>query len=352
MQRVTALSFIGLLLLVCSWSLTSAQDDCAAGETCQPAQFGLSEAEIAVLSIAEIESLRPSNDILFDRSYRRVDGLIDIYDAPNGNIISTLDAGYNFITVRTSQDGWTEINPGEWIQSSFLAGGPTISRFAGILVPEGMQANSIAWTLINVYPSRIPGEQPYMSNSLLYRYTQVNIYASIEVNGWTWYQVGPEQWLQQTHVAKYAPIEKSVEIDTENWISIDLYEQTAVAYEGETPVFATLIAAGLDQWPTHEGLYHIYFRRQRHTMNGGRAGYDSYYLEEVPWTMFFDEGRALHGAYWHDEFGYRHSHGCINLSLTDAHWLYRWVSEEMGSNASADIENGPAVYIYSSGEYQ
>jgi lipoprotein-anchoring transpeptidase ErfK/SrfK len=87
-------------------------------------------------------------------------------------------------------------------------------------------------------------------------------------------------------------------------------------------------------------------------MNGGRAGYDFYYLEEVPWTMFFDEGRALHGAYWHDEFGYRHSHGCINLSLTDAHWLYRWVEEEMGSHASANIEHGPAVYIYTSGEYR
>ncbi len=352
MRRIAALSLVALLSLALSWSWTSAQDDCNTGETCQPAQFGLSEAEIAAAPVVPIEPLRPNNDLLFDRAYQRVDGTVNIYDAPNGNIVNTLDAGYNFVTVRTSQDDWTEINPGEWIQSSFLVGAPTISRFAGIQIPEEPLDYPVAWTLLNVYPSRAPGERPYMSNPLLYRYTRVNLYTSIEVDGWLWYQVGPEEWLHQTHVAKYAPIEKPAEVETANWISIDLYEQTAIAYEGETPVFATLIAAGLDQWPTPEGLYHIYFRRQRHTMNGGRAGYDFYYLEEVPWTMFFDEGRALHGAYWHDEFGYRHSHGCINLSLTDAHWLYRWVADEMGSNASADIENGPAVYIYSSGEYR
>jgi len=52
----------------------------------------------------------------------------------------------------------------------------------------------------------------------------------------------------------------------------------------------------------------------------GTVGEDFYSLEEVPWTMFFDEGRALHGAYWHDSFGYRRSHSCVNLSITDAKW--------------------------------
>jgi lipoprotein-anchoring transpeptidase ErfK/SrfK len=86
-------------------------------------------------------------------------------------------------------------------------------------------------------------------------------------------------------------------------------------------------------------------------MSGGTPGDDFYFLEEVPLTMFFDDGRALHGAYWHDGFGYRHSHGCVNLSITDAHWLYQWVGNEMGSMSSADKEDGPAVYVFSSGEY-
>ena len=53
---------------------------------------------------------------------------------------------------------------------------------------------------------------------------------------------------------------------------------------------------------------------------------DYYYLEDVPWTMYFDEKRALHGAYWHNGFGYARSHGCVNLSVGDSRWLYDWAN--------------------------
>ena len=53
---------------------------------------------------------------------------------------------------------------------------------------------------------------------------------------------------------------------------------------------------------------------------------DYYYLEDVPWTMYYDEARALHGAYWHNGFGYARSHGCVNLGPGDALWLYNWAS--------------------------
>jgi len=134
-------------------------------------------------------------------------------------------------------------------------------------------------------------------------------------------------------------------------VSIDLYEQVVIAYEGASPVFATLVSTGLPRWPTREGLWQIYFRNPRDYMSWGTVGDDFYALEEVPWTMFFDQGRALHGAYWHDGFGYRRSHGCVNMSITDAHWMYTWVAEDMGSFRSADREEGPEVYVYSSGEY-
>ena len=54
---------------------------------------------------------------------------------------------------------------------------------------------------------------------------------------------------------------------------------------------------------------------------------DFYYLDNVPWTMYFDKARALHGAYWRTRFGYPQSHGCVNLSVGDAHWLYNWANE-------------------------
>jgi hypothetical protein len=61
-------------------------------------------------------------------------------------------------------------------------------------------------------------------------------------------------------------------------------------------------------------------------MRGGveKDGSDRYYLEDIPWAMFFDQGRAFHGEYWHDHLGYRSSHGCANLSFSDARWLYEW----------------------------
>lgn len=350
MKRLLSLTL--MLVLAASAMIALAQDACASSAECPTESLGFSDVDIAAYAGPHIEPLQLSNDILYNRNYQRVEGDLEIYDAPNGNLINVLAAGFNFLTVGGSQDGWTEINSGQWVRTERLSGPAPVSRFTGVLLPAEPLAYPIAWTLINLYPSRAPGEPPYMDNPLLWRYTRVNLYASVEVDGWLWYQIGLEQWVQQTHVAKYTPIERPADVDTDQWISVDLYEQIAIAYEGTMPVFTTLIAAGLDQWPTHEGVYHIYFRRQRNTMNGGRAGDDFYYLEEVPWTMYFDEGRALHGAYWHDEFGYRRSHGCINLSLTDAHWLYDWVAQEMGSYTSADVENGPAVYIFSSGEYR
>lgn len=59
-------------------------------------------------------------------------------------------------------------------------------------------------------------------------------------------------------------------------------------------------------------------------MSGGRPGAGYYYIEEVVWTTFFYSGYALHSAYWHDAFGRPRSHGCVNLSLYDAWWLYNW----------------------------
>jgi len=66
--------------------------------------------------------------------------------------------------------------------------------------------------------------------------------------------------------------------------------------------------------------------------------------------MYFNRDMALHGAYWHDGFGYRRSHGCVNMTITDAHWLYNWASDEMDFTVPNDT--GAAVYVYSSDIYR
>lgn len=333
-------------------SLPAQAEECLVPDGCAQAQ-GLSEADIAAYPSPNIEALPVDENLLYDRYYQQANSKFDIFDAPGGNVIGSLDAGFNFVTTLKVQDGWAEINSGQWVQAENLKdSGWVVSHFSGVLLPEEGLAYPMAWALVNFYPSRQPGGEPDESQPIVWRYTRLNLYSSVQAeDGTAWYQIGVDQWVHQFHVAKIIPVERPAEVDTNLWVSVDLYEQVLVAYMGNRPVMATLIASGLPQWETYEGLFHIYFRRERKNMSGGEVGADFYFLEEVPWTMFFDEGRALHGAYWHDGFGYRRSHGCVNMSITDAHWLYQWVADEMGSHSSADKENGPAVYVYSSGQY-
>ena len=129
---------------------------------------------------------------------------------------------------------------------------------------------------------------------------------------------------------------------TGKWVAVDLYEQTAIAYQDDTPVFVTLISSGLGKWPTTEGLNKIYERHTDIKMSGDNGNPDFYYLPDVPWVMYFNsQQEALHGSYWHDGYGFRHSHGCINLSITDAKWIFQWTLDQPDAS----------VYVYHSGVY-
>lgn len=106
------------------------------------------------------------------------------------------------------------------------------------------------------------------------------------------------------------------------WVHVDLREQTLVAYEGDRPVLATLVSSGKDRTPTPEGLFLVWQKARHEPMSGLED--DPYLVEEVPDILFFSEGIALHGAFWHSQFGTQVSHGCVNLSVKDARWLFGW----------------------------
>jgi lipoprotein-anchoring transpeptidase ErfK/SrfK len=135
----------------------------------------------------------------------------------------------------------------------------------------------------------------------------------------------------------------------DRWIEIDLYEQTVAVYDGGRLVFATMISSGIEPFWTRPGLFQITEKLETTPMSGSfeidRSDY--YYLEDVPWTMYFDEARALHGAYWHTGYGYPRSHGCVNISPGDARWLYDWA--EVGDwvfvhDPSGLTPTDPALY--------
>lgn len=109
----------------------------------------------------------------------------------------------------------------------------------------------------------------------------------------------------------------------EKWIDVNVSTQTLVAYEGSAPVHNTLVSTGTANHPTVIGQFRIWLRFTSQDMNGYRLGYD-YYLKGVPYVQYFYEDYALHGTFWHSNFGHPMSHGCVNLSPSDAEWLFHW----------------------------
>jgi hypothetical protein len=105
------------------------------------------------------------------------------------------------------------------------------------------------------------------------------------------------------------------------WIDIDLSAQWLTAYEGDTPVFGAAVSTGIDGYNTPTGEFEILWMLDWETMVG-----EDYYLPDVPYVMYFANYLAIHGTYWHDNFGSPSSHGCVNLPIAEAGWLYDWVS--------------------------
>jgi len=105
----------------------------------------------------------------------------------------------------------------------------------------------------------------------------------------------------------------------ERWIDVNLSAQSVTAYEGNTPMRTFIVSTGLPNTPTVTGKFRIYVRYDSQTMSG-----PGYYLPGVQWVQYFYQGYALHGTYWHNNFGRPMSHGCINMTNADALWMYQW----------------------------
>jgi len=112
------------------------------------------------------------------------------------------------------------------------------------------------------------------------------------------------------------------------WIDIHLTQQLLVAYEGREAVRTVVITTGKPGWETPEGFFEINTRVANETMDSGSIGADEFYkLEDVLFTQYFtDRGHALHFAWWKTPatIGRPGSHGCVNLLLDDARFLWEW----------------------------
>ncbi|MBX3071479.1 MAG: L,D-transpeptidase [Thermomicrobiales bacterium] len=110
----------------------------------------------------------------------------------------------------------------------------------------------------------------------------------------------------------------------ERVIDINLSSQYMIAYQGGWVVMESYVSTGRPGFDTPPGTYYINTKLPSQTMSGVLGG-EYYNVPDVPWVMYFtDVGHAIHGTYWHNNFGAVMSHGCVNLPLDVAAWMYDW----------------------------
>lgn len=129
----------------------------------------------------------------------------------------------------------------------------------------------------------------------------------------------------EVRVARAAPRDERVPPRV-RWVQVNLAEQTLIAFEGDRPIYATLVASGREGYETPRGVFQIKEKHLSTTMRGHDPDDGPYEVEEVPWTQYYWRSYALHGAYWHDDFGRVRSHGCTNLAPVDARFLFEWTT--------------------------
>jgi hypothetical protein len=163
-------------------------------------------------------------------------------------------------------------------------------------------------------------------------------------------------YLKKEHLRIPEPGEPPKDLGAdERWIEVDLSSQTVIAYIGRTPVFATLISSGKESTQkdkdhrTPTGEWRVREKHITTTMDGDGtvAGDLPYSIEDVPYVMYFHKAYALHGAFWHRNYGTRMSHGCINLAPLDAKRLFFFSAPQLpsGWHGAWSRDNNPGTRV-------
>lgn len=145
---------------------------------------------------------------------------------------------------------------------------------------------------------------------------------SVDAGNAQWYRIGDGRYIYSGLVRTSAPVTPPVNPPAANagkWIEVILSQHKLIAWDGDTAAMTTIVAIGKPSTPTVKGTFHIYAKYKVKDLAG-----PGYYQPRVPNAMFFYGGYSIHGTYWHRRFGQNVSHGCVNVNLTDAEWLYNW----------------------------
>lgn len=297
-----------------------------------------------VLPLRELPAVHPDPTLsVLQEQYLSVrsSGNVPVYGSleaaeartPGRSIAGGRGLKYLAIVQRVDNDRgiFYQLMSGEWINAGDVDTACCVSsgRFQGMVFRQTPN-NDFGWVLSPVKTYVGPGYGSAETGRELNRETIVQVYKMQKVAQANWLLIGPDEWVDDQYVGRVTVNPNPPSGVTQpRWIEVNLGEQTVSVYENGQLRFATLTATGVKPFYTRPGIFKIYKKKALETMSGAFEAdkSDYYYLEDVPWTMYFDEARALHGAYWRTMYGYSASHGCVNLSPGDSHWLFDWANE-------------------------
>lgn len=288
-----------------------------------------------------------------------------------------LDPGFAVAGVEersAAGERWIKTSKNRWVAAKDLfAAHP--SGFSGETIGEGGRLD-FGWVVVDRTSARSKPGAGAKAAGVRTRFERVAI---AEVKGTgpnAWVRVSkdgePDAWLLAREIARPSMAPRPAEVAAdERWIDVELASQTLVAYEGERPVFATLVSTGRgpqgSDTATPVGTSRIWVKLQSSTMDnlerrddvdardrdtaGGDDNDDNrlYSLDDVPYVQFFNKAVALHGVFWHRNFGRVQSHGCVNLAPKDARFLFGFTSPHLPRGWSAvlpsALEKGTLVRV-------
>jgi hypothetical protein len=263
--------------------------------------------------------------------------------APNSEatMVALLPDNTEFIAAADSSGEWV---PGYaeglsgWVAGTYLSQRPPLPQL------QVADWNPAVWqgaTLEETNVRREPTTKSAVVETLDYG-------EPVTVSGWLkgeevfeaadmWAKIGEGRYVYSRNVGRTAPVlPLPLPPDAPTWgkwIDIGLIQQLLTAYDGATPLRTIEVTTGMAGWETPPGFYAILHRVANETMNSGAIGAENYYrLDDVLFTQYFtDRGHALHFAWWRtkETIGRPGSHGCVNLLLDDARFLWDWA--EMGT---------------------
>jgi hypothetical protein len=202
--------------------------------------------------------------------------------------------------------------------------------------PEPDKAPATFWGEITVpfadarrAPDPAAGRVARLYFTSVYRVTE----AVTGVDGEWWYRLTdgvvfspngpfiPASNLRRFDPSELTPLSEGV---ADKHIEVDVTKQIVTAYEGDKAVLTSRTATGYGPFQTPKGTHRVIRKRPSSRMIGG-VGSDFYDLPGVPFPSYFTVSAvATHGAYWHNDFGRRRSHGCVNTPAEVARFLWRW----------------------------